>query len=66
MYSPAITDMTFMVENTSYMFVTGPDVVKQVTNEDVTQQELGGALVHQKKSGMSSINRLFQHGRGVV
>jgi propionyl-CoA carboxylase beta chain len=51
-YSPAITDMTFMVENTSYMFVTGPDVVKQVTNEDVTQQELGGALVHQKKSGM--------------
>eukprot|EP01134_Creolimax_fragrantissima_P008541 CFRG8541T1 len=51
-YSPAITDFTFMVENTSYMFVTGPDVVKQVTNEDITQQELGGAAVHTKKSGV--------------
>ncbi|KNC80846.1 propionyl-CoA carboxylase beta chain, mitochondrial [Sphaeroforma arctica JP610] len=51
-YSPAITDFTFMVENTSYMFVTGPDVVKQVTNEDITQQELGGAKVHTRKSGV--------------
>jgi len=54
-YSPAITDFTFMVENTSYMFVTGPDVVKQVTNEVVTQEELGGASTHTKKSGVSHL-----------
>eukprot|EP00123_Amoebidium_parasiticum_P013137 comp21793_c0_seq1/m.30973 comp21793_c0_seq1/g.30973 ORF comp21793_c0_seq1/g.30973 comp21793_c0_seq1/m.30973 type:complete len:553 (-) comp21793_c0_seq1:263-1921(-) len=52
-YSPAMTDYTFMVENTSYMFVTGPDVVKSVTNEVVTQEELGGAITHTKKSGVA-------------
>ncbi len=45
-YSPAMTDFIFMVKNTSYMFVTGPDVVKTVTNEVVTAEELGGASVH--------------------
>ena len=45
-YSPAITDFIFMVKNTSYMFVTGPEVVKTVTHEDVTAEELGGALTH--------------------
>eukprot|EP00127_Corallochytrium_limacisporum_P003566 Clim_evm49s150 gene=Clim_evmTU49s150 len=52
-YSPAITDFIFMVKQTSYMFVTGPDVVKQVTYEDVTQEELGGAKTHNTKSGVS-------------
>lgn len=52
-YSPALTDFTFMVENTSYMFVTGPDVVKTVTNETVTKEELGGAAVHCSKSGVA-------------
>ncbi len=51
-YSPAMTDFVFMVEDTSYMFITGPDVVKTVTGEDVTQQELGGALTHATKSGV--------------
>jgi len=51
-YSPAMTDFVFMVEDTSYMFITGPDVVKTVTGEDVTQQELGGALAHASKSGV--------------
>ena len=50
-YSPAITDFTFMVRDTSYMFVTGPNVVKTVTKEDVTQEELGGAKTHTAKSG---------------
>ena len=45
-YSPAMTDFIFMVRDTSYMFVTGPDVVKTVTNEIVTAEELGGASVH--------------------
>jgi propionyl-CoA carboxylase beta chain len=45
-YSPALTDFTFMVNDSSYLFITGPDVVKSVTGEDVTQQELGGAKVH--------------------
>ncbi|CAG8445564.1 14404_t:CDS:2 [Dentiscutata heterogama] len=49
-YSPALTDFTFMVRDTSYLFVTGPDVVKAVTNEDVTQEELGGAKAHTVKS----------------
>jgi propionyl-CoA carboxylase beta chain len=49
-YSPAITDYTFMVKDTSYMFVTGPSVVRSVTNEDVTQEELGGASTHTTKS----------------
>ena len=70
-YSPAITDFTFMVRGTSYMFVTGPDVLKTVTNEVVTADELGGADAHTKKSGvadgafdndveaLSEIRRLF-------
>jgi propionyl-CoA carboxylase beta chain len=52
-YSPAITDFIFMVKDTSYMFVTGPDVVKTVTNEVVTAEELGGARVHASKSGVA-------------
>src|SRR2546425_10871697 len=52
-YSPAMTDFTFMVRGTSYMFVTGPDVVKTVTNEQVTAEELGGASVHTAKSGVA-------------
>jgi propionyl-CoA carboxylase beta chain len=52
-YSPAMTDFTFMVRDTSYMFVTGPDVVKTVTNEQVTAEELGGASVHTTKSGVA-------------
>jgi acetyl-CoA carboxylase carboxyltransferase component len=52
-YSPAITDFIFMVEETSYMFVTGPNVVKAVTHEDVTLEELGGATVHNSKSGVA-------------
>jgi acetyl-CoA carboxylase carboxyltransferase component len=53
-YSPAMTDFIFMVEDTSYMFITGPDVVKTVTGEDVTQQELGGAQTHRSKSGIAA------------
>ncbi len=53
-YSPAMTDFIFMVRRTSYMFVTGPNVVKTVTQEDVTQEELGGAEVHSAVSGVSS------------
>ena len=52
-YSPAMTDFTLMVEGTSYMFVTGPNVVKTVTNETVTSEELGGASTHSTKSGVS-------------
>ncbi len=52
-YSPAITDFILMVENTSYMFVTGPNVVKTVTHEDVTSEELGGAMTHATKSGVT-------------
>jgi propionyl-CoA carboxylase beta chain len=52
-YSPAITDFVFMVENTSFMFVTGPNVVKTVTHEDVTSEELGGAITHSTKSGVT-------------
>ena len=52
-YSPAMTDFIFMVEDTSYMFVTGPDVVKTVTHEEVTQEELGGAITHTTKSGVA-------------
>lgn len=68
-YSPAITDFIFMVENTSYMFVTGPNVVKTVTQETVTSEELGGASAHSTKSGVTHfscanevdcINRLRQ------
>lgn len=52
-YSPAITDFIFMVKDTSYMFVTGPDVIKTVTHEDVTKEELGGAKAHSSKSGVA-------------
>lgn len=52
-YSPAITDFILMVENTSYMFVTGPNVVKTVTHEEVSSEELGGALTHATKSGVT-------------
>jgi propionyl-CoA carboxylase beta chain len=52
-YSPALTDFTFMVQDTSYMFVTGPDVVKTVTKETVTKEELGGAKMHSSVSGVS-------------
>src|SRR3979411_3272522 len=52
-YSPAMTDFIFMVENTSFMFVTGPNVVKTVTHENVTAEELGGASTHSTKSGVT-------------
>ncbi len=52
-YSPAITDFIFMVDDTSYMFVTGPDVIKTVTHEDVTKEELGGAMTHNSVSGVA-------------
>jgi len=54
-YSPAMTDFIFMVKDSSYMFVTGPDVVKTVTNEVVTQEELGGAVTHTAKSGVADV-----------
>lgn len=57
-YSPAMTDFTIMVENTSYMFVTGPNVVKTVTNEEVTAEELGGASTHATKSGVTHMTAL--------
>jgi propionyl-CoA carboxylase beta subunit len=52
-YSPAITDFILMVKETSFMFVTGPDVIKTVTNQDVTMEDLGGAMAHNKKSGVA-------------
>jgi len=52
-YSPALTDFVFMVQDSSYMFVTGPEVVKTVTNETVTKEQLGGAKMHSSKSGVS-------------
>jgi propionyl-CoA carboxylase beta subunit len=52
-YSPAITDFILMTRETSYMFVTGPDVIKTVTHEEVTKQELGGAMTHNEKSGVA-------------
>lgn len=52
-YSPAITDFIMMVKNTSYMFVTGPEVIKTVTHEEVTKEDLGGALTHNSKSGVA-------------
>ena len=54
-YSPAMTDFTLMVQDTSYMFVTGPNVVKTVTNEEITSEELGGASTHSTKSGVTHI-----------
>ena len=59
MYSPALTDFTFMVQDTSYMFVTGPEVVKTVTKESVTKEELGGARMHSSVSGVC--HRVFQN-----
>src|SRR6202140_5436156 len=53
-YSPAMTDFIFMVNQTSHMFITGPDVVKTVTGEDVTLEELGGAMSHATKSGVAT------------
>ena len=52
-YSPAITDFNIMVERTSYMFVTGPEVIKTVTHEEVTKEELGGAMTHNATSGVA-------------
>ena len=52
-YSPAMTDFIFMVKDSSYMFVTGPDVVKTVTNEVITAEELGGAITHTTKSSVA-------------
>jgi propionyl-CoA carboxylase beta chain len=52
-YSPAITDFNIMVKGTSYMFVTGPDVIKTVTHEDVTKEDLGGAMTHNERSGVA-------------
>ena len=55
-YSPAITDFVFMVENTSYMFITGPDVIRAVTHEEVTFEELGGAQVHNSVTGVANFS----------
>src|SRR5256714_1045494 len=52
-YSPAITDFIFMVESTSHMFITGPDVIRAVTHEEVTKEELGGAHTHATRSGVA-------------
>src|SRR5205814_6456973 len=54
-YSPAMTDFIFMVKDSSYMFVTGPEVVKTVTHESVTQEELGGAITHTARSGVADL-----------
>jgi propionyl-CoA carboxylase beta chain len=54
-YSPAMTDFIFMVESTSYMFITGPDVIKTVTHEDVTKEDLGGAHTHAARSGVAHL-----------
>ena len=53
MYSPAITDFIVMTKDTSYMFITGPEVIKTVTHEEVTKEDLGGALAHNQKSGVA-------------
>jgi len=57
-YSPAITDFNIMVKDTSYMFITGPDVIKTVTHEDVTKDQLGGAMTHNSKSGVAHFAHL--------
>ena len=64
-YSPAMTDFIFMVKDSSYMFVTGPDVVKTVTHETVTQEELGGALTHTHEVGRRR-PRLRERRRGAA
>lgn len=63
-YSPAITDLIFMAEKTSYMFITGPDVIKTVTHEEVSMEELGGAETHASKSGVA--HRKFADERAVL
>ena len=66
-YSPAMTDFTMMVENNSYMFVTGPNVVKTVTNEEVTSEELGGAMTHASKSEfVISLLQMVLNGRPLM
>lgn len=60
-YSPAITDFTLMVEGTSYMFITGPDVIRSVTHEEVSQEELGGARTHAAKSGVAHLTAPDEH-----
>jgi propionyl-CoA carboxylase beta chain len=55
-YSPALTDFIFMVRESSYMFLTGPDVIKEVLNEEVTMEELGGAITHNQKSGVATMS----------
>jgi propionyl-CoA carboxylase beta chain len=70
-YSPALTDFIFMAEGTSYMFVTGPNVVKTVTHEEVTSEELGGAKTHASKSGVTHFTaaneaRVIQHIKDVL
>ncbi|MFM9138713.1 MAG: acyl-CoA carboxylase subunit beta, partial [Actinomycetota bacterium] len=60
-YSPAMTDFIFMVRETSHMFITGPDVVKTVTGEDVTLEELGGAMSHASKSGVATFVSQDEH-----
>ena len=62
-YSPALTDFVVMVDQTSQMFITGPDVIKTVTGEDVTMEELGGAHTHMAKSGTRALRRLRRAGR---
>ena len=62
-YSPAITDFTIMVEGTSYMFVTGPNVVKTVTHEEVDSEYLGGAITHTTKSGVAHLAARTRDGR---
>ena len=52
-YSPALTDFVFQVDQTSHMFITGPDVIKAVTGEEVTMEDLGGAVAHASKSGVT-------------
>ena len=64
-YSPAMTDFIFMVKDSSYMFVTGPEVVKTVTHESVTQEELGGAVTHTTRSGVADL-RLRERRRGAA
>ena len=62
-YSPAMTDFVLMVEGSSYMFITGPDVVKTVTGEEVTLEELGGADAHATKSGVAHLTARRRGGR---
>lgn len=63
-YSPAITDFIFMADKTSYMFITGPDVIKTVTHEDISKEDLGGARTHAEKSGVA--HRHFQSERDLL